>query len=222
MDWTDSFKQSEINEFSNSVLETLLDRLNNERPTKIVTLGTSLTADAYWVSSIEEWLKLKANNKDNLTIKNLGIHGGSSIDALSQMVNTLSLNPDVVFIEFSINDAYLPFGITLEESKKNLIKIIEELNAYNEEIIIILQTMNNPIGKHLLEAPYIDDYYEIYREISISNNLLLIDHYPIWMNLYNQDSTKWKEYVPDGLHPNEKGCINIIVPSIKEALLSER
>ena len=68
-----------------------------------------------------------------------------------------------------------------------------------------MQTMNNPIDGHLTVRSEIAAYYQVARAVAAAQGLLLVDHYPNWLNLYNSDPTTWGSYVPDGIHPNSTG-----------------
>jgi hypothetical protein len=120
--------------------------------------------------------------------------------------------------EYSINDAYLPYQLSIQDSKDNLNFIIDDYLAFNSDIEIVLMTMNNPAGGHLTSRPNVAAYYQAYRDVAAERNLLLIDHYPNWLNLYNTDPATWDTYLYDGLHPNPLGAEKVIVPEIIRAL----
>ncbi len=78
--------------------------------------------------------------------------------------------------------------------------------------------MNNPIGVHLTARAEIAAYYQVARDVAAAQGLLLIDHYPNWLDLYNSDPTTWDTYVPDGIHPNSTGHQNVMIPEMQQAL----
>ncbi|MEZ5324142.1 MAG: MBG domain-containing protein [Verrucomicrobiales bacterium] len=201
---------------------------------RIVTMGTSLTASAPgWPDQLQTWLKTQAPKPENVSLWNRGVGAGASDHpnwdhplyehlsgkrwALPLIIGS-SPRPDVVFIEYSINDAYLPYQLSQQDSRDNLNFIIDEYLAFNPDIEIILMTMNNPTGSHLTSRPQIAEYYQIYRDVAEERNLLLIDHYPNWLNLYNTDPAKWDSYFYDGLHPRPEGSENVILPELIRAL----
>ena len=116
-----------------------------------------------------------------------------------QLPAALTHNPDAVFIEFAINDASTDVKITPAESKQNLQTMIDRINAWaatkDKSVDIIIQTMSNDPLSGL--RPDLASYEQGYRDVAKANGLLLIDHYPTWVNLYSNDPTTWHEYVPD-------------------------
>ena len=58
------------------------------------------------------------------------------------------------------------------------------------------------------------------RDVAAVNGLLLIDHYPDWVKLYNSepDHATWNRYMSNDIHPNELGAKEVILPEIERAL----
>ena len=81
-------------------------------------------------------------------------------------------------------------------------------------IEVILQTMNQPKREALEDRPNIEQYYQMYRDVCRARKLLLVDHEPNWIRLFDRDPRKWWTFVPDGLHPNREGQQKIIVPEL--------
>ena len=54
--------------------------------------------------------------------------------------------PDAVFIEFAVNDAHLPYDISLDRSKTNLNAMIDQVLAANPACEVVLLTMNAVTG----------------------------------------------------------------------------
>ncbi len=213
---------------AHATLRFLNDIRDGEAVT-VATMGTSLTDEPWsdWAIRLRRWLKTEAPEAANVTFWNNGVGAASSDNAnfnLSgldrQLPQTLAQNPDVVFIEFGINDAYLPYAISLADSAANLNAMIDALQTQNPAVEIIVQTMNNPVGVHLTNRPEIDAYYQVSRDVAADRGALLIDHYPEWLSLYNSDPTTWALYVPDGIHPGPRGTVNLILPGIISALES--
>jgi acyl-CoA thioesterase I len=196
-----------------------------DKSTTVVTMGTSLTSGNSWVASLEQSLRATSSNPNQVHVVNVAVGGASSVNGLNtQMPAALAQKPDAVLIEFGINDAYLPYSITQEQSVAHLNNIIDQFKQQNPDVVIILQTMNNPVnnpaGDHLSQRPQIEAYYQNYRNLARARDLILIDHYPMWLNLYNTNPMLWNSYVPDGIHPNQAGNDAIVVPGIFKALQS--
>jgi acyl-CoA thioesterase I len=191
--------------------------LDSGKSQVIVTYGTSLTACGAWVRPVTEMLQ--RHYGDLVTVINSG--GGAKwsgwgLEHLDTRV--IDKGPDTVFIEFAINDAYLPYKTSVEQARDNLESMIERILEANEDCEIILMVMNPPVGAALEHRPKVADYYQMYREVAGERKLKLIDHYVQWEKILNEDPELFKMYVPDGLHPSDAGCQAVIAPAIVTAL----
>jgi len=133
----------------------------------------------------------------------------------------LAHKPDVVFIEFAINDAYLPYGISREDSKKNLNTLIDRILADNPKTEIILQTMNSPehgADPTASQRPRLTDYVEGYRQVAKQRNLRLVDHFPHWLKLMQDTPDEFDKLVPDGARLRAEGYARILIPELKRVL----
>lgn len=201
----------------------------------VVAIGTSLThgslsgATNSWVTPFKAWLESESPSSANLHVFNEAVNGASSQNAdpalsglATQLPAALARNPDVVLIEFSINDAFdrVGYQLTLQQSIDNLNTMIDAFRLQNSDVTIVLQTMNNPAGNPAIARPHIAAYYQAYREVATDRGLLLIDHYPAWVHLCQTDLAQWQAYVPDNLHPTAAGVTAITLPGIQSALLA--
>jgi lysophospholipase L1-like esterase len=212
---------------------TVLSRLNQGDNLTVAAIGTSLTASATgsWFGQMGAWLDSQYPHQ--LSYHNDAVPSSASKYTSSytypasgldvQLGTALTQNPDVVFIEFAMNDAYTAYGITPQMSKDNLQAMIDRINTWSaghgKPVDIIVQTTNNEPNTGA--RPNLSAYYQGYRDVATANGLLLIDHEPNWVNLYNTNRTLWGGYVPDGIHPNALGTENIILPEIERALLAQ-
>lgn len=187
------------------------------KPQTIVTYGTSLTAGGAWVQQLAKALDAKYPKLPKVI--NSGASGMWSkwgVDHLDERV--ISKHPDAVFIEWGINDAFLQYKTTVEQAREYLNNQIDRILKANPEAEIILMVMNPPIAEHLARRPKILDYYQMYRDVAKERKLLLVDHYPNWQKVLDQGEAEYRKLVPDGIHPNAKGCGEVITPGILKAL----
>ena len=126
--------------------------------------------------------------------------------------------PDVVFIEFSINDAFLAYKTSPEDARRNLEAMIDRILAALPGCEIILMVMNPPTGEHLEQRPKIADYEQVYRDIAQTRSLRLIDHSANWQMVLKRGEAQWKALVPDGIHPNAAGAQQVIVPQLLKGI----
>jgi lysophospholipase L1-like esterase len=207
----------------------LLDNLQAGRAQKIVVYGTSLTEGGRWPDDLSVWLN--ELHPGQVTLINSGLSGKASNTALANLeTKVIAHAPDVVFIEFTVNDAFtaytqadLDLGITPEKSQDNLNRMIDAILKAKPGTEIILQTMNPawdaPNGnKSSSKRPDLAAYYEGYRKIAAARHLLLIDHYANWNRLLTTDPASFQSYVPDGVHPTPVASTAVTFAEIKKVL----
>ena len=202
----------------------------------IVTMGTSLTGGAWrWPDvMMNDWLNKEWPGQVTLCNEGVGAsassHLGFSVNSqpssgLGKLNAVIARRPDVVFIEFGTNDAYLPYKNSVEDSKKNLNTMVDEIRAANPATEIIVQTMNSCMealppgrGKHASERPQVAAYFQGYREVAQARGLLLVDHYPNWLKIMTHDLPRFDRFVPDRLHPRAAGYQQVLLPELKATL----
>ena len=195
----------------------LVSNLEAGKQQTVVTYGTSLTAGGAWVG------QLSAELKRHYSALPLVINSGRSsmwskwgVDNLETRV--ISKSPDTVFIEFTINDAFLKYDTSVPQARSNLLNMVDRVLAANKACEIILMVMNPPIGVHLTSRPNIEAYNQMVRDVAAERRLMLIDHYPDWQKILKADPKQFTALVPDGIHPNAEGCKQVILPNILRAL----
>jgi lysophospholipase L1-like esterase len=195
----------------------LVANLESGKPQTVVTYGTSLTDGAPWVRELQA--ALDRNYPGLARVVNSGrgaMWSGWGAENLDPRV--IEKKPDTVLIEFSINDAYLPYKTSVPQARSNLVNMIERILKPNTNCEVVLMVMNPPTGVHLEQRPQIKDYNQMVRDVAKDRKLLLIDHYPNWEKILNGDPDLFKKYVPDGIHPGAEGCKMVIAPEIFRAL----
>lgn len=198
-----------------------IKRLQEGKPQHLIVYGTSLSSGnngEAWMRVVDE--TIKGQYGDNLLSYSLAGKGGmwSTWGVQHLEDNVIAGKPNAVFIEFGINDAFLEHNTSVAVARLNLMYMIDRIRLYSDSCDIILQVMNMPIGKSAGFRPNLDAYYAMYREVAKEKNLLLIDHYANWQKMLNQGEQVFRQYVPDGLHPNTKGAEEIIAPFILKTI----
>ena len=223
----------------------IIPRLKHGENLKLAAIGTSLTdkgsGNKGWFEHTGEWLNTLPY-KGKVTCSNHAVGGSASKTVnsdkgyhpgrygLLQLSDVLANeNPDAIFIEFAINDAFLPYHISNQASEENLQTMIDQINDWakkqnqgkGKKVDIIVQTMNNCINVHATSRPNLEQYYEGYKQVVKKNRgVLLIDNYANWMTLYNSqaDHATWRSYVPDGIHPNADGDREVLIQQVQKKL----
>jgi alpha-L-rhamnosidase/acyl-CoA thioesterase-1 len=197
-----------------------LNKLIKGEDQVIVYYGTSLTAGGAWTRLLTEELDerfpglVSASNQGGP-----GMHSGWGLEHVDERV--VALAPDVVFLEFSMNDAVERFHIPPQQAKDNLNQMIDRILEARTDCEIILQIMNPVVGHPEGDPSWrstLPECQENYREVAAERGLLLIDHMPAWTQLLDRDASTFNEYVPDGVHPSEAGWQTIVMPELKAKL----
>jgi lysophospholipase L1-like esterase len=183
---------------------------------QIVTYGTSLTANGTWPELLKQALDAKYPKLVSLTNSGQsGMHSKWGMDNLDKRV--IASKPDVVFIEFGINDAAKKFETTPALARENLVNMIGRIEKALPQCEIILLTMNPATGDGAARRNKVDDYYDVYRAAAKDRKLRLADLNVAWKPIVEKPEL-WRKYVPDGLHPNKEGTENVILPALLQAL----
>ncbi len=192
----------------------------------IVFYGTSLTVVGKWVRNL-----MYQVNKDfpNVTYYNSAKGGMNSIWGKTNLKNlVINKRPDIVFMEFAINDCYeLPNPyynytiVPLDLSRQNAEDMVDSLRKYNSKVKIFILGMSPPLDSLIdgrnpaVARPHWKTYFQAWQDVAQEKNITYIDITKKWLGLDRQ--TLWN-YLPDGLHESELGGIRIIIPTILPVL----
>ena len=187
--------------------------------TRVVFYGTSLTKSGGWVEVIADEL---GRRYPGITCINAACDGQNSRWGLEQFESrVLAQSPDVLFIEFAMNDAVARFAISLSDAQANLEAMLDRLAARRPQCVVVLQVMNPVIDRphgHDGYRPELYSYEQIYRSVAKARRLTLIDHAPAWAALLVRGETLFRHYVPDGLHPSPSSYEKFVLPTLRETL----
>jgi acyl-CoA thioesterase-1 len=186
---------------------------------QVVFYGTSLTKSGGWAEIVARELAaghpgIKATNSACN-----GQHSRWGLEHFEPLV--LALAPDVLFVEFAINDAVARFALSPAEARANLEAMLDRLAARRPDCAVVLQVMNPVVGRpagHDGHRPDLPVYERIYREVARERGLMMVDHAPAWGALLARGEAEVLSYVPDGLHPNAAGYDRHMLPTLRAAL----
>ncbi len=192
-------------------------KLNKEEELTVAYFGGSVTQgwqasdlEAYSYRALTtEWLR-KTYPNAAITMTNAAISGTGSKIGAHRAVMDLKLEanvPDLLFIEFAINDVYA--DISTDETKANLESIINTVYSYSPDtdIVFLFTTDLTRVGtefdiikaqKEIAEAydiPWIDIGAELSKVIIAENG----------GNAPTTQNEAWSKYVYDTVHPKDAG-----------------
>jgi lysophospholipase L1-like esterase len=156
------------------------------------------TLEAYPYLMLKELRPLYPTSVINVIITAIG--GENSVQGEKRFESdVLTHKPDVVFIDYALNDR----GISLDESKAALGSMIRKSLKRNIKVILLTPTpdlaekMADPDAELAKRARQIKDLAAQYR-------IGLVDSYGVFKNLATS-GRDLEEFMAQGNHPNEKG-----------------
>ncbi|MCL1865296.1 MAG: SGNH/GDSL hydrolase family protein [Spirochaetes bacterium] len=185
-------------------INNTLHKLKSGEKVQLVALGDSLTYGWMTQYGFLDYLEILIKKKypnSQLFIFNKGVPGDTATDGLHRVErDVIKLSPDLVFIQFALNDAYS--GFSANDFQKNIESIIVKIkNRLNPEIALLtsvaIQDKNmNKVAK------------EFYMKISQSGekyNLPVITVHEYWEEKISSGIKHSQLVQYDGVHPTEKG-----------------
>ena len=194
----------------------------------VIAYGTSLTAGGEWTKSLQDYLdKHYPGQVTFLNAAKNGMHSNWGVANFQERV--LAKKPDLVFIEFSINDANTKNAVSLEKSGANLDRMVKAVRQQNPDADVVLQTMNlawdSPVVKgktYGSDRKNLVTYYDVYRQYATKHGLPLVDNLPAWQKLLQDDRAAYEKKVPDGIHPDSSASVDVTWKAIETMLEKAR
>ncbi len=169
----------------------------NVKPTTILFFGDSLTA-GYGTSTefafpalVEETLNKKGKA---CKVINAGLSGETSAGGLSRIDWVLRQPIDIFILELGANDGLR--GLPLDETRKNLQKIIDKVKVKNPAVKIVIAGMMVPPN---MGPEYSAAFQKLFPALAKENNATLIPF------LLKDVGGIERLNQPDGIHPNAEG-----------------
>jgi len=175
---------------------------NGTTPRRIVAFGTSLTDGNDWPDRLAENLTVCfAHPVEVLRVAKPGAGSTWGLEAVFQVI---ALSPDVVLMEFAINDADLRDGVGLSQSAEQHIEIASDLQAALPDAQIVLMTTSPAFGLRRWARPRLPEYYDQVIVVAQTTGVAVMDFYPRWRE------NDLREAFADGLHPNDSATSQIM------------
>lgn len=185
-------------------VERIVVDLQNGCDVTIVAFGDSITAGfavrrgfpSFWKEMLQ-----KKYPDSKIEMINSGTSGDTTMDGLARLDwSVLSYEPDLVTINFGINDCVL--GLGLEEFEMNFVEMVRRIRAGPGSEILLLSSQP-------LETPPYDrlvlDYYHAIERVAREMDVGFADVYGAWMERVRR-GTPLGSLILSGLdHPNEAG-----------------
>jgi acyl-CoA thioesterase I len=180
---------------------------------KIVTLGTSLSARGGWQEPLRRSLGACLNS--DVTVVNLAKSGMTSEWGLTQIDKVVAERPDIVLVEFAVNDADVTEFMSLGRSSANMTEIVSRLRGSGTRPAVYVMAMNPVSGLRGMIRPFLGQYEAMHAAVARNLGAGFIDHRPAWARLPDKEIA---EAIADGVHPEPATASRVIVPGLVRAL----
>lgn len=180
-----------------SRFERVWARLERSEPCRIVVIGGSITQGAraskselQWGSRFAEGWR-RAFQKSRIDLVNAGIGAtGSDIGAFRLQRDVLSRKPDVVVVEFSVNDD------NTRDRAESYEGIVRQLLKAREGIAVMLLGMVSKSGASAQEW---------HGKVAAHYGVPFVSYRDALYPFVKNGSMSWSDISPDSVHPNDIG-----------------
>ena len=179
----------------------------------LTTVGTSLTADRLWQDRLAR--KVAACSGRQVVVKTVAQGGVSSRWGLQRLDDIAATAPDVVLVEFAVNDANPVNSLSLKQSLDNTAAIVADIKRQAAGASVFLVTTNPIYRAAVATRPELDAYYRQYAVVARRHGVGLIDLYPVW----KKGLVDRRDLIPDGVHPIAE-AYEIVLPKMASAICS--
>lgn len=181
-------------------------------PVRIVVMGTSLSARTPWPQELAQRLSACAGRE--VTVVPVAQGGKGSNWGRDQVDRVVDLAPDLVLIEFSINDSDLRHGVSLAAAHANHEAILDRLALARPGGQVALVIMSPAFGPRGWMRFWRSNHEAQYRHMAAERDLGLIDLAPLWQAALSTAPTGRRSLMPDGLHPTAKAVSDVALPEL--------
>lgn len=195
-----------------SYLSQVMEQLNmvwpNNRTINLVFHGHSVPA-GYWndhrVETLQSYPSLvlaALKEKYPFAVINIIVTakgGENSVNGQKRFANVLAHQPDVLFIDYALNDV----GVGMDKAKVAWEKMIQDAQAAGVQVILLTPSPDQriDIGD---STNALDQHSRQIRQLAAAYKTGLIDSYAIFKSIFQTEGTI-KPYMSWINHPNKKG-----------------
>ena len=178
--------------------------LSTGTPVTIVALGDSLTqgwmVSKGYIDYLKEMLHVKFP-QNKLKLINSGIPGDTADSGLYRMKwDVLHHNPDCVFIQYAINDAFS--GFTEQQFKRSIKGIIDTVRENGDADIVLITSVY--IGDND-ENRLVEGYYHQLEILGQDYRIPVVLTHEYWKKRISEGILFGSLVQYDGVHPTEEG-----------------
>jgi lysophospholipase L1-like esterase len=187
-----------------NILKKSIQKFRSGEPTRIIALGDSLTQGWMvrkgYLDFLAEMLKKKYPNSD-VTIINRGIPGDTAEGGLFRLrEEVLDGDPDLVFIQFALNDAFM--GVDPDRFKNTIKLIVERIVADTGAEILLITSV--PVMYESSDA-MVEKFYATLSDIAEEEDVSIAMVHRYWKKKISEGIDFRGLVQGDMVHPNVEG-----------------
>lgn len=175
----------------------IMDRAKNGEEVTVAYIGGSITEgltatpNTCYAKLSYEYFAENYGNGDNVKYVNAGLSGTPSILGTFRLErDVLQYNPDIVFIEFAVNDGSEG---TYQGAYEGIIRTVYERNPKAAVVLLFARTADGYTAQDYMKQ--IGEYYKL-PMISYADGLTY---------MFDNGQMEWKDFSSDQSHPNGNG-----------------
>ncbi|MBC7377365.1 MAG: hypothetical protein H7346_08025, partial [Burkholderiaceae bacterium] len=198
---------AEATDTTDARLQALLQKLDAGQPVTVVALGGSITTgyaadpphERGWAAQVAAWL----GSRGKLRFINAGLSGtDSAIAAQRVKTQVLDAQPDLVFVEFGVNDEWLDPRVRESSYEGVLRQLLAAPKPPAIVTLMLTQQGNQPRG-------------------AVAPQLRLAAHYGLTAVDFGASVKDWAPLYDEPVHPNQRGHDAIAQAVIKTLLAAQ-
>lgn len=181
-----------------------IEKLKKGGPVTIVALGDSLTQGYLVGKGFPEFLSEMIREEYSspvLNIVNRGISGDTAMGGLNRLQDEVFIHrPDLIFIEFALNDAYI--GVKADIFERTIQEIINQIQDEMDCEIALITSVHMENHK---EDKFMEVFYNKLINLAEVNHLPVAEVHTFWREQIQGGVPFQSLVLKDRVHPNEKG-----------------
>jgi len=188
-------------------------QIPSSRALRVVAVGTSLTARGGWTEELRYSLDRRLDRRVSMVV--LASPGANSRNLKRMVPHIIKARPDIVLVEYAVNDAKLITGLPMEESINNLKAMVQKVREIFPRSQMVIMAMN-PVSRLQRFYRYrLNSYYDAHLKLARDLKLQTLDHRIAWAKI---PPSMRAQAIPDGLHPKGSIASRVIVPPLADLI----
>lgn len=183
-------------------------------PLRVTVMGTSLTARYDWPAQAADRVQACIGRPVDLTVIARG--GAASDWGVAQTDALRDSRPDILLVEFTINDADLRRRVSLRAARANHAAIVDAARDTMPDARIVLVTLNRGLGLRALLRPRIAAHEAQYDALAADLDLGRLALGPDWARALAAGDAA--TLLPDGVHPTPQAVARLVTPRVADRL----